>query len=105
GCARGAQRHPLPALDGVPMEGAAERLAAPEHGVGLPRPLGLGRDVDAHPPRALRRGAREGGARGLPDAGHHRQPERKGRAKRGSTLDASGCDAGKTVLGRKRHIL
>jgi len=46
-----------------------------------------------------------GGPRGQPDTGHHRRPEREGRAKGGATLDPSGYDAGKTVLGRKRHIL
>ncbi len=35
GCARGAQRHSLRALDGLPMEGVAEGPAAPEHGLGL----------------------------------------------------------------------
>jgi len=43
--------------------------------------------------------------RGQPDAGHHRRPEREGRAKGGATLDPSGYDVGKKVLGRKRHSL
>jgi transposase len=33
------------------------------------------------------------------------QPDGKGRAKEGSALDPSGYDAGKKVVGRKRHIL
>ena len=49
--------------------------------------------------------ARAGGARGEPDGGDHRQPERQGRSKRGSALDPQGFDAGKKVTGRKRHIL
>ena len=37
--------------------------------------------------------------------GGHRQPERQGGAKRGSSLDPQGFDASKKVTGRKRHIL
>ena len=44
-------------------------------------------------------------ARGEPDGRDHRQPERQGRSKGGSTLDPQGFDAGKKVTGRKRHIL
>ena len=51
----------------------------------------------------LRLGA--GGARGQPHHRDHRQPERQGCAKGGSTLDPSGYDAGKKVFGRKGHIL
>src|SRR3954452_3264792 len=40
-----------------------------------------------------------------PDDGDHRQPDRKGCRQRGASLDASGYDAGKKVLGRKRHVL
>ena len=43
--------------------------------------------------------------RGEPDGRDHRQPERQGRSKGGSTLDPQGFDAGKKVTGRKRHIL
>src|SRR3712207_2353272 len=80
-------------LSGLPADGAAEGPAAPEHGVGLPRPPGPGRHAGACPSRALRRGARAGRPRGQPDAGHHRRPERQGRAKGGATLDPSGYDA------------
>src|SRR5207237_274619 len=66
-------------------------------------PVGLGRNARAHPPRALDAG--ECGARGEPDDGDHRQPDRKGRRQRGASLDTSGYDAGKKVLGRKRHVL
>ena len=45
------------------------------------------------------------GARGQPDSGDHRCPERQGGTKRGASLDPSGYDAGKKVTGRKRHIL
>src|SRR5881397_1833803 len=43
----------LCALDGVPVEGAAEGPAAAQHRLGVPRPVGLGRNARAHPPRAL----------------------------------------------------
>src|SRR6202020_1471318 len=43
--------------------------------------------------------------RGEPHGRNHRQPERQGSAKRGAPLDPSGYDAGKKVLGRKRHVL
>jgi putative transposase len=40
-----------------------------------------------------------------PDNGDHRRPEREGFGKRGRSLDPQGFDAGKKVLGRKRHVL
>ena len=45
------------------------------------------------------------GARGQPDGGGHRQPERQERGKRGRCIDPSGYDAGKKIKGKKRHIL
>ena len=54
---------------------------------------------------ALCRDTRAGRARGEPDGRDHRQPERQGRSKGGSTLDQQGFDAGKKVTGHKRHIL
>jgi hypothetical protein len=36
---------------------------------------------------------------------HHRQPEREKRGKRGASIDPHGCDAGKKIKGKKRHIL
>ena len=39
------------------------------------------------------------------DHGDPRCPERQGRRKRGRALGPSGFDAGKKVLGRKRHVL
>ena len=65
----------------------------------------MGRDDRAHPPCSLSGGARAGGAGSEPDDGDHRQPDGEGSAKRGSSLDPSGYDAGKKTLGRKRHIL
>ena len=47
----------------------------------------------------------EGRARGQPDGGDHRQPERQGRGKGGRSIDPSGYDAGKRIKGKKRHIL
>ncbi len=40
-----------------------------------------------------------------PDRRRDRQPERKERGKRGRRIDPSGYDAGKKVIGKKRHIL
>jgi hypothetical protein len=104
-CARGAERDLLCAVDRLPVASAAEGFAAEEHGAPLFRPVGLGRHAGTHPPRALCRDARARGARGQPLDGDHRQPERQGGSKRGSTLDPQGFDAGKKVTGRKRHIL
>jgi transposase len=87
------------------VEGAAERPAAEEHGALLLHAVGLGWNADAYPPRTLCRNPRAGRMRGEPDGSDHRQPERQGGSKRGSTLDPQGYDAGKKVTGRKRHIL
>ncbi len=87
------------------MERAAEGPAAEEQGGGLILALGMGRHHRAHPPRALRRGARAGGTRGQSDDGDNRRPDSEGRATGGSTLDQSGYDAGKRVVGRERHLL
>lgn len=67
--------------------------------------MGLGRHAHAPAPCPLRPGARAGGQRGGPDRGHHRQPEREERGKRGSRVDPSGYDAGKKAKGNKRRIL
>jgi hypothetical protein len=79
--------------------------SALEHGLGLLLALGVGRDHRAHPPCPLRCGARVCGTRGQPDHDDHRQPDGEGSAKEGATLDPSGYDAGKKVIGRKRHLL
>src|SRR5215210_6570269 len=99
------ERHLLRALDRMPVEGAAEGPAAPQHRLGVPRSLGLGRHAGAHSSHALCRGPGEGGSRSEPDDGDHRQPDREGRRQRGASLDPSGYDAGKKVVGRKRHVL
>ncbi len=67
--------------------------------------MGLGRHDQAHSRGALCSEPGGGGPRGQSDDGDHRCAERQGRAKRGRSLDPSGYDAGKKVLGRKRHIL
>jgi transposase len=67
--------------------------------------VGLGWHAGTHPSGALPRRTRASRARGQPDGGDHRCPERQGGAKRGASLDPSGYDAGKKVTGRKRHIL
>ena len=40
-----------------------------------------------------------------PHRGHHRQPKREKRRKRGACIDTHGYDAGKKIKGKKRHIL
>ena len=45
------------------------------------------------------------GARGQPDGVRDRLSEREERGKRGARVDPSGCDAGKKINGKKRHIL
>src|SRR5215213_3520093 len=67
--------------------------------------LGLGRHPGPHPSRPVCRGAREGRPGAQSDHRRHRQPKRQRRGQRGASLDPSGYDAGKKVLGRKRHIL
>src|SRR5262245_43908101 len=54
--ARGAEP-----MDRVSVEGVAQRPAAEEHGARLSGTVELGRHVGAHPPHALRGGARAGG--------------------------------------------
>ena len=56
--ARGAEWNFLHPVDGMPMEGAAERSAAKEYSARLSGAVELGWHVRAHPPRALCRGAR-----------------------------------------------
>ena len=72
-----------------------------QHGVEIPGPVGLGRHNRAHRPCPLRPEPGPGRPGGQPDHGDHRRPERQ----RGRSLDPRGYDAGKKVLGRKRHVL
>jgi hypothetical protein len=46
-----------------------------------------------------------GGLGTNPLCGDHRQPEREGRSKGKASNDPQGFDVGKTIVGRKRHIL
>jgi hypothetical protein len=46
-----------------------------------------------------------GRARSQSDGGDHRQPKHQERRKRGASIDAHGYDAGKTIKGKKRHLL
>ncbi len=88
------------------MAGAAEGFSAQEHGSRLSRTVELGRDVGAHPSRALCGSAREpSAARPAPTAAIIDSQSAKGALKGGALLDPSGYDAGKKVKGRKRHIL
>ena len=48
---------------------------------------------------------RTGAAGSQSDRGHHRQPKREERRKRGACIDPHGYDAGKKIKGKKRHIL
>jgi transposase len=104
-CPRGSERRLLRAFDWLPVAGAAQGPAAQEHGTLLLHAVELGWHAGAHPPHTLCRDTRAGRARAEPDGRDHRQPERQGRSKGGSTLDPQGFDAGKKVTGRKRHIL
>jgi transposase len=76
-------------------------LPPKEYGLRLSRPVGLGRDIGAHPSRALRRAARARRARGEPERRDHRQPERQSGAKRGASIDPQGYDAGKSAPRRR----
>src|SRR6516165_776188 len=66
---------------------------------------GAGRNARSHSRCALREGPRGRRARGEPDRGDHRQPEREERGKGGPAIDPAGYDAGKKIKGKKRHIL
>ena len=81
------------------------RSPAPQHRLGLPRSLGVGWHHRPSSRRALRGEPRTRRSRCQSDHGDPRCPERQGRRKRGRALGPSGFDAGKKVLGRKRHVL
>jgi len=87
------------------MAGDPEGPAAAQHAAWLLHALGVGRHAGADPSRALRALPRAGRARGQPDGGDHRQPEREGRGKGGPWIDPHGYDGGKRIKGRKRHLL
>jgi transposase len=78
-------------MDGLPVEGFAEEFAAA---------LGVGRHPGTDPAPDLRGGM---GAKAARLAIIISQSAR--RKKGGASLDRQGCDAGKKVAGRKRHIL
>ena len=67
--------------------------------------MGLRRNPDENPRRALRRVPRTGGPRGQPNGVRNRQPDREKRRKGGSAIDPPGYDAGKKIKGKKRHLL
>ena len=89
----------------LPMARRAEGPAAAFDALRLLRSLDLGRHARSHPRRALREVSRSGRSRGEPDRRDHRQPERQERGKRGTCIDPAGYDAGKKIMGKKRHIL
>ena len=74
----------------VPVGGLPRKESAPLHRL-------RSRHALRRAPRALR-------ARRQSDPGDSRCTERQRRRKRGRSLDPSGYDAGKKVLGRKRHV-
>ena len=84
---------------------ALPKLAAAQHRQPLFPALGPSGHAPSHPSRALRQMPRAGGARGQPDGGNHRQPEREERGKRGACIDPHGYDGGKKIKGKKRHVL
>ena len=61
--------------------------------------------LERHPPRRPPSRCGRTLVRGEPDDGDHRQRDRQGCRQGELSLDASGYDAGKKVLGRKRHVL
>ena len=54
-----------------PSEGASEGPAAAQHGLGVLGPVGLGRHVGTHSPRALCGRPGQGGQRSEPDDSDH----------------------------------
>jgi len=89
----------------MPVEGAAQGSTTGKRRALLFHAVGMRRYVGAQSSWTLRCGAPTGWTRSEPDSGDHRQPERQGLSKRGSTLDPQGFNAGKKVTGRKRQIL
>src|SRR5512135_686169 len=89
----------------MPMALRAQRPAAQEYPSSLLRFVELQPNVGTHSPRAVCQMPRTGGARHEPHRRHHRQPEREERRKRGARIDPPGYDAGKKVMGKKRHVL
>src|SRR5208282_6295650 len=89
-----------------------EGPAAAFYALRLLRSLELGRHARSHPRRALREVSRSRRSRGEPHRRDHPrveepgdQPERQKRGKRGACIDPAGYDAGKKIMGKKRHIL
>ena len=87
------------------MEGTAQGSAAQEHGARLLELWNWDGTLERVHHALYVGGARAGGTGSKPDSSDHRFAERKGCPKRGPWLDPSGCDAGKKIKGRKRHIL
>jgi putative transposase len=107
GCqhARGHQRPSLPAVDWLPVAGAAQGFAAEEHGAPLFQAVGLGRHAGAHPLCALCGGREQAGREASPSAAIIDSQSAKTAQKGGASMDPQGYDAGKKVTGRKRHLV
>src|SRR5271165_5861069 len=105
GTRRTAQRPDVRPQHRLPMACRSEGPAAAFDALRLLRSLELGRHARSHPRRALREVSRRRRSRGEPNRRDHRQPERQERGKRGACIDPAGYDAGKKIMGKKRHIL
>src|ERR1700758_4879744 len=103
--ARGRQRPDVRPQHRLPVARRPEGPAAAFDALRLLRSLELGRHARSHSRRALREVSRSRRSRGEPDRRDHRQPERQERGKRGACIDPAGYDAGKKIMGKKRHIL
>src|SRR5258708_40210723 len=76
--ARGAEWDLLHRVDGLPLEGAAERSAAKEYSALLSGVVELGWHVGAIPPRSLCRGARDGRTWRTTYGSDHRRAKHEG---------------------------
>ena len=95
--ARSRQRPDVYPEHRVSVAGDRQGPAAALDALRLFRPVGLGRHARSHPRRALCAVPPSRCARGEPDRGDHRQPERQERGKRGPAIDPTGYDAGKKI--------
>src|SRR3954462_5732259 len=57
---------------GCQWQALTQGLAAAQHSLGVPRPVGVGWNTGAHPPRALCGSPGKSGPRSKPDDGDHR---------------------------------
>src|SRR6266446_831848 len=103
--ARGGERPHVCSLDRLPVARDPEGPASEKHDLRLFRSVDLSWHIGAHAPCTLCAVSRSSRAGRQSDRRHHRQPEREERGNRGVWIDPPGYDAGKTIKGKKRHIL